>query len=153
MKRRVVDTPLGRMMLCEAQGMICRAEFIPENQPMRCDDSALLDEAARQIEAYFAGELKRFILPVMFSGTAFEQDVLRALIRIPYGQTQSYAEIAQGIGRAGAARAVGRACARNPILLIIPCHRVIAGNGKLTGFAAGIERKRALLAHERKFTI
>ena len=153
MKQRIVDTPLGMMMLYESQGRICRAEFVSKNQPTCSDDSSLLDEAERQIKAYFSGKIKCFSLPMTLSGTEFEQDVLRILLQIPYGQTRSYAEIAGMIGRTGAARAVGRACARNPLLLLIPCHRVIAANGKLSGFAAGVERKRELLAHEQNNSI
>ena len=141
MKQRIIDTPLGMMMLYESQGRICRAEFVSENQPRCSDVSSLLDEAERQIKAYFSGELTCFSLPMTLIGTEFEQDVLRTLLKIPYGQTRSYAEIARMLGRTGAARAVGRACARNPLLLLIPCHRVIAANGMLSGFAAGVERK------------
>lgn len=138
------------MKLSEMQGMICEAAFVDDELAAVNDASPVLDEACRQIQAYFAGDLKCFSLPVMRQGTAFEKEVSDALLGIPYAQTRSYAEIARMIGRTGAARAVGRACAHNPILVIVPCHRVIASDGKLTGYAAGVEIKRALLALERK---
>lgn len=102
-----------------------------------------------QIDAYFAGNLRAFTLPVAPAGTSFQQSVWRALAEIPFGETRSYAQLATAIGRPHAARAVGRANATNPICLIVPCHRVIGADGSLTGFAFGEEIKRRLLAHER----
>ena len=112
-------------------------------------DAAALDAAADQLREYFAGERATFDLPLNPDGNAFERRVWAELARIPYGDTASYAEIARRIGRPGAARAVGRANARNPIAIVVPCHRVIGSDGSLTGYAGGLDAKRALLALER----
>ncbi|MEQ4530833.1 MAG: methylated-DNA--[protein]-cysteine S-methyltransferase [Mixta sp.] len=109
----------------------------------------LLLETERQLNAYFAGELREFTVPLDFSGTEFQKKVWLALTAIPYGETRSYAEIAREIGHPGAVRAVGAANGRNPISIIAPCHRVIGSNGKLTGFAGGLEAKAFLLAVEK----
>ncbi len=101
-----------------------------------------------QIQQFFAGQRRHFELRLAPSGTTFQQRVWTELRRIPFGQTRSYAQLAAALGCPGAARAVGRANATNPICLLIPCHRVIGGNGTLTGFAFGVEVKRRLLAHE-----
>jgi methylated-DNA-[protein]-cysteine S-methyltransferase len=105
-------------------------------------------EATSQLDAYFAGELRAFDLPLAPSGTPFEERVWAELLTIPYGTTISYAELARRIGCPGAARAVGRANGRNPIPIVIPCHRVIGSSGDLTGYGGGLERKRALLELE-----
>ena len=112
-------------------------------------DATALDAAAVQLREYFAGERATFDLPLNPDGNAFERRVWAELARIPYGDTASYAEIARRIGRPGAARAVGRANARNPIAIVVPCHRVIGSDGSLTGYAGGLDAKRALLALER----
>jgi methylated-DNA-[protein]-cysteine S-methyltransferase len=104
---------------------------------------------AEQLDAYFAGELTRFDLPLHAHGTPFERRVWDALVEIPYGETVSYGELARELGHPGAARAVGRANALNPIAIIVPCHRVIGANGKLTGYAGGLDVKRRLLDLER----
>ncbi|MFD1801753.1 methylated-DNA--[protein]-cysteine S-methyltransferase [Mixta tenebrionis] len=109
----------------------------------------LLLETERQLNAYFAGELKQFTLPLDFVGTEFQKKVWQALVAIPYGETRSYADIARAIGHPAAVRAVGAANGRNPISIIAPCHRVIGTNGKLTGFAGGLEAKAFLLAIEK----
>lgn len=106
-------------------------------------------EAARQLRAYFAGERHEFALPLRPAGTPFELEVWEELRRIPYGETLSYGELADRVGHAGAARAVGRANACNPIPIVIPCHRVIGADGSLTGFGGGLDTKRRLLDHER----
>jgi methylated-DNA-[protein]-cysteine S-methyltransferase len=105
--------------------------------------------ARRQIEEYFAGERTDFDVPLAAAGTAFQQSVWSALCRIPFGETRSYAQVAESLGKPGAARAVGRANATNPICLVVPCHRVIGANGSLTGFAFGESIKRRLLALEQ----
>ena len=110
---------------------------------------ALTDEAARQIAEYLAGGRTEFTLPLSPQGTAFQQEVWAALLKIPFGKTRTYGEIALNIGRnLQSARAVGMACARNPIWLIIPCHRVIGSGGALTGYAGGLDVKRRLLELE-----
>ncbi len=112
------------------------------------DDAAPFLEAKRQIAAFFKGELKEFDLPIRMIGTAFQQRVWNALRNIPYGSTLSYGELAQRVGNPNASRAVGLANGRNPLSLIVPCHRVIGANGKLTGYSGGLRRKEALLAFE-----
>jgi len=107
-----------------------------------------LGPVARALKDYFRGKLDRFDLPVAPEGTEFQRRVWRELVKIPYGQTWSYAELARRVGRPGAARAVGRANATNPVSVVIPCHRVVGSDGSLTGYGGGMERKRALLAHE-----
>jgi methylated-DNA-[protein]-cysteine S-methyltransferase len=111
-------------------------------------DRQILREAATQLGEYFAGTRTAFDLAVEFRGTEFQRKVWQALIRIPYGETRSYGGIAQQIGVPNGARAVGAANGRNPISIIVPCHRAIGGNGALTGFAGGLDVKRFLLALE-----
>lgn len=110
----------------------------------------VLMETERQLNAYFAGKLDRFSLQLDFTGTDFQKKVWRALTTIPFGETRSYAEIAKQIGHATAVRAVGAANGKNPISIVAPCHRVIGSNGKLTGFAGGLEAKAYLLGIETK---
>jgi methylated-DNA-[protein]-cysteine S-methyltransferase len=115
---------------------------------VRHDESAPFMEAKRQLTAYFHGELKAFDLPLRLCGTEFQQRVWEELRRIPYGSTISYGELAQRVGNPNASRAVGLANGRNPISIVVPCHRVIGANGKLTGYSGGVARKEALLALE-----
>jgi methylated-DNA-[protein]-cysteine S-methyltransferase len=112
------------------------------------DDGAFA-AVAEQLDAYFAGELQRFDLPLAAKGTEFEHRVWDALVEIPYGETVSYGELAAELGVPGAARAVGRANGRNPISIVVPCHRVIGATGKLTGYGGGLDTKRRLLDLER----
>ena len=113
-------------------------------------DDAALSEPSAQLQAYFAGGLREFKLPLAAEGTSFQQRVWRALCDIPYGETISYGELARRIGQPTASRAVGLANGQNPIAIVVPCHRVIGANGSLTGYGGGLERKRWLLAHESK---
>lgn len=111
---------------------------------------AVLLETERQLTEYFAGTRKAFSLPLDFSGTEFQKKVWQALLTIPFGETRSYGQIAAQVGSAKAVRAVGAANGRNPLSIIAPCHRVIGANGKLTGFAGGLEAKACLLGIETK---
>ena len=111
-------------------------------------DAAAVASALIQLEQYFAGERTEFDLDLALAGTEFERRVWDEVRAIPYGQTASYAEIAARVGRPGACRAVGRANARNPVAVIVPCHRVVGSDGSLTGYAGGLEMKRALLELE-----
>jgi methylated-DNA-[protein]-cysteine S-methyltransferase len=111
-------------------------------------DSPVLKHCITQLDEYFAGSRKNFDLRLHPSGTAFQQLVWNALCEIPFGKTASYADIARKIGKPNAVRAVGAACGKNPLWLVVPCHRVIGTDGSLTGYAGGIERKEWLLAHE-----
>jgi methylated-DNA-[protein]-cysteine S-methyltransferase len=112
----------------------------------------LTDEAASQLNEYFSGNRRRFDVPLHPHGTPFQQSVWDALLSIPYGDTRSYKQVAQMIGKPDASRAVGMANNKNPIMIIIPCHRVIGSNGSLVGYAGGLDMKRELLELEKRNT-
>jgi methylated-DNA-[protein]-cysteine S-methyltransferase len=114
----------------------------------RGSDDPLLSRARRELEAYFAGRLTRFEVPLQLVGTAFQRRVWAGLLQIPFGATTSYGALATRLGQPTATRAVGLANGRNPVSIIVPCHRVIGRDGSLTGYGGGIARKRWLLAHE-----
>lgn len=116
----------------------------------RDDEHPVLAEARRQLTGYFGGELTEFRLPLAANGTAFQKKVWQALREIPYGETRSYREVAESIGSPRSTRAVGAANGRNPVGIIVPCHRVIAADGSLGGYSGGLRTKRFLLDHERK---
>ncbi len=116
----------------------------------RADRHSILDRAERELAAYFAGRLRRFTIPLAPEGTPFQRAVWAALATIPFGETRSYSDVARAVGRPRAVRAVGAANGRNPLALVLPCHRVIGASGALTGYAGGIDRKEWLLAHEQR---
>ncbi len=146
------DTELGRIGIAEFEGEITNLFF--EN--MKFDEECLEKEtltirrAAKQLNEYLNGERKEFTLVLKPEGTEFQLQVWQALRTIPYGETRTYAQIAEMIGNKGASRAVGLANGKNPISILIPCHRVIGADGKLTGYAGGKERKEKLLNMERE---
>ena len=143
------NSPIGRLLIAADDGGICEIRLMKSGEAAAEEKgSPLLDQAVHQLGEYFAGRRRSFDLPVSRRGTAFERQVWQALETIPFGETRSYGQLAAQLGRPKAARAVGAACARTPLLIIVPCHRVIASNGALTGFAAGMEAKRLLLALE-----
>ncbi len=150
------DTPVGPLhLVADDDGALTHLLFdderrFPSLAPTVRPDRAPFAEVIAQLEEYFAGERRAFDLPLAPHGTAFQRSVWAALRTIPYGETRSYAAQASAIGRPSATRAVGAANGRNPIALIVPCHRVIGADGSLTGYGGGIERKRWLLAHERE---
>lgn len=115
--------------------------------------SPLTDKAAKQLSEYFEGARKSFSLPLSPDGTAFQKRVWAQIQSIPYGETVSYGEIAEAVGGKGCARAVGNAANKNPVIIVIPCHRVVGANGKLTGYNYGTEMKRFLLETEKKNVI
>lgn len=148
-------TPLGPMVLAATADGLLGAWF--EGQAHFAgvaagwhEDAAddLLREAAAQLDAWFAGRQSRFDLPLAPRGTAFQRAVWEQIARIGHGQTRDYGSIAAALGKAGAARAVGAATGRNPLSIIVPCHRLLGRGGALTGYAGGLHRKRALLAFE-----
>jgi len=145
-------SPIGRLQLVAAGGALVALDFVPKDRRVADDPrfapSAVLADAARQLDAYFAGELREFDVPLRLTGTPFQVAVWQALRTIPYGSTISYGELARRTGRAGAARAVGRANGQNPLPIIVPCHRVIGAGGGLTGYGGGLDIKAALLAVE-----
>jgi methylated-DNA-[protein]-cysteine S-methyltransferase len=141
-----IESPIGPLVLSAADGRLSGVAFAASTEARSTDP--LLLEAEAQLGAYFAGELRRFELPLVPRGTAFQRSVWDALLEIPYGSTTTYSELAAAIGRRGACRAVGAANGRNPLAVIVPCHRVIGATGALTGYGGGLERKRRLLALE-----
>ena len=152
---KTIKSPVGRLKLIASQRGL--AAILWENDdPKRVwlaplvedENHPVLRKAERQLNDYFAGKLEKFSLRFDFAGTEFQKKVWRALAAIPFGETRSYGEIARQIGRPKAVRAVGAANGRNPISIIVPCHRVIGSNGKLTGFAGGLEAKAFLLKTE-----
>jgi methylated-DNA-[protein]-cysteine S-methyltransferase len=155
-----LESPIGRIVLAETGGALCAIDFetSPETVLARLkkrfgsyevNEGNGVRQYRDRLEAYFQGELRALDgLAVETGGTAFQRDVWAALQRIPAGSTTSYSELAAAIGRPSAVRAVGMANARNPIAVVIPCHRVIGRDGALTGYAGGLDRKRWLLQHE-----
>jgi len=152
---RTVASPVGKLILVASDSGL--AAILWENDdPDRVRLGSTMDDpghpvlisAERQLAEYFAGERKRFDLPLDFNGTEFQKQVWSALLTIPFGETRSYAEIARMIGRPAACRAVGAANGKNPISIVAPCHRVIGANGTLTGFAGGLKAKEYLLQLE-----
>lgn len=155
MKKRSVffyDSPLGRILVAEENQAITELYFSGEagSPGSVYHETPLLKEAALQLKEYFSGERKVFDLLLAPTGTAFQQKVWQALQGIPYGQTRSYAQIARIAGNEKAARAVGMANNKNPISIIIPCHRVIGSDGKLVGYGGGLDKKAYLLKLERE---
>lgn len=151
-KHLKMESPLGLMAVSAVdEGLTCVHMGVEEMKDAWGPEEAtpVLEAAVDQLEAYFAGDLKDFDLPLAAVGTAFQRRVWAELVRIPYGETYSYLEVAERLGDRKAVRAVGLANGRNPIAIIVPCHRVIGANGKLTGYAGGLWRKERLLSLER----
>lgn len=150
---RYLNTPIGDLLLAGDDDGLSQIGF-PKGKMRRDPEPDWIFnekpfvEACRQLEEYFAGSRKEFDLPLHLSGTDFQVLVLKELQQIPYGETTSYGDIAKRIGRPKAMRAVGAANGRNPIPIIIPCHRVIGSSGDLTGFGGGLDTKEALLRLE-----
>lgn len=145
MSTRAIETPIGPLTLEADENAVTAIRFSAGGAQ---DASPLLDAAEAQLREYFAGARRTFDLPLAPHGTAFQQRVWTASRTIPYGETRTYGELAAAIDSPNASRAVGMANHRNPIPIIIPCHRVIGANGTLTGYAGGLEIKRRLLALE-----
>lgn len=143
----VTDSPVGRLYLGEEDG--CLAALYPVDAPLRPPETPLLTEALRQLTAYFDGALTAFDLPLKTHGTAFQERCWAALREIPCGATVTYGEQARRVGHPRASRAVGGANHRNPIMIVIPCHRVVGADGSLTGYGGGLPMKAWLLEHER----
>lgn len=145
------DFPIGTLGICEENATIHRIYFSNEKTLFGYEllETPLICEAARQLNSYFLGTLVNFDLPITFTSTKFQQLVYNALRAIPAGETRSYKEIAKMIGKPNASRAVGMANHRNPLMIIIPCHRVVGGDGSLVGYVGGIEAKKYLLNLEK----
>ena len=145
--KRDVKTPVGLMRLTEENGKLIGLDHTEKAE--YADESPLLTEAERQVTEYFEGTRKDFDLPIELRGTEFQKRVWSALREIPYGETRSYGWVAERIGNPKAVRAVGGANHRNPLMLIVPCHRCIGKDGSLIGFGGGLPMKDALLSLER----
>ena len=145
-----IDSPLGELLLAGDGDALTALHMDATPDPRWRRDPAPFREASAQLRSYFAGELREFDLPLAPRGTAFQRQVWDALREIPYGTTIGYAELAAAAGRPGAARAAGAANGRNPIAVVIPCHRVIGASGALTGYGGGLGRKRLLLDLESR---
>jgi len=157
-----VDSPLGQLLLAATEAGVVRLAYERENHDQVLQSLAVkvsprvlraprrLDEAARQLDGYFTGRRRAFDLPLDLRLSAgFRRQVLNHLRTIGYGQTESYTDVARAIGRTGAVRAVGSACATNPVPLLVPCHRVLRSDGTLGGYVGGLGAKQTLLALER----
>jgi methylated-DNA-[protein]-cysteine S-methyltransferase len=150
-----MESPVGKLLLAaDEMGlrylMFAEGRELARPKPEWRESQKPLSETMRQLRAWFAGELHDFDLPLEPEGPVFHVRVWRELCNIPYGETISYGELARRVGSPNASRAVGRANGANPIAIVIPCHRVIGSNGKLTGYGGGLPRKEFLLALERK---
>lgn len=153
---QTIESPVGILTLAAGAGAIRGIYFethrhapdLAAGEPGAGDDLRVLREAERQLRAYFAGALRSFDLPLAARGTPFQQRTWTALRAIPFGERCSYAALAAAIGAPRAVRAVGGANGRNPLSIVVPCHRVIGSDGSLTGYGGGEDRKRWLLAHE-----
>jgi methylated-DNA-[protein]-cysteine S-methyltransferase len=150
-----LESPIGTLLISGNAGGLQQILFSTNGSrscpdPAWREDTSAFDEVIRQLRAYFAGELENFDLPLMPQGTPFQQNVWNELQKIPYGGTISYGELARRIGNPNASRAVGLANGSNPIPVVIPCHRVIGSNGKLTGYGGGLPIKEKLLALEKR---
>lgn len=152
---KMMQSPLGELQLIASEKGLAAILWEGDNpkrvrvsSPQELNNHPILVETENQLKAYFAGKLTQFSLQLDFVGTEFQKKVWHALITIPFGETRSYGQIARQIGNPKAVRAVGAANGKNPISIIAPCHRVIGSNGKLTGFAGGLETKAYLLQLE-----
>lgn len=154
MRHRIVDSPVGPLTLAvDDDGALCGLytdgqRHHPGVEALGERDDTVAEEAVVQLGEYFAGERVSFDLRLAPRGTPFQQGVWEALRAIPPGETRSYGQVASALGVPGASRAVGAATGRNPISIVVPCHRLVGSSGALTGYAGGVERKRWLLEHE-----
>ncbi|MBC6449952.1 methylated-DNA--[protein]-cysteine S-methyltransferase [Actinokineospora xionganensis] len=153
----VVDSPVGALTLVATDGVLCglymeQQRHRPPEETFGERDDEAFGEVITQLGEYFAGDRERFDLPMTFAGTDFQRSVWTQLREIPYGETISYGELAARLGKPAASRAVGLANGKNPIGLIVPCHRVVGSSGDLTGYGGGLPRKRYLLDFERGLT-
>lgn len=150
----LVDSPVGPLFLAADEAALRAIEFRDNRHPVKRDgewiegDNAVLRKAAQQLGEYFAAKRRDFDLPLSPHGTQFQRSVWKTLATIPYGETISYAELAQRVGKPSASRAVGAANGRNPLPIVLPCHRVIGADGSLTGFGGGLPTKQYLLKLE-----
>ena len=148
MKKTYLQTPLGTAEICGDENGISEVKITDAEAGSSEEVPELLQPAVRQLSAYFGGNLKEFDLKLNPAGTDFQKKVWAALLQIPYGTTTSYLELSKKLGDVKAIRAVAAANGKNPLWVIVPCHRVIGSDGSLTGYAGGLARKKWLLEHE-----
>jgi methylated-DNA-[protein]-cysteine S-methyltransferase len=153
---KTIDSPVGKLTLVASEKAL--VAILWENdepgrvrlgEAVRSEANGVLDRTERQLAEYFAGRRRDFTVPLDLRGTAFQRNVWEALLAIPFGETRRYGELARQLGNSQAARAVGAATGKNPVSIVVPCHRVIGASGELTGFAGGLDAKRRLLMLER----
>jgi len=150
----VLATPIGGLLVGVSDGAVVRVGFGARAADPAAELDPLLSRALAELRGYFAGERTEFTVPTRFTtGSPFERAVWERIAQIPYGQMLTYGEIARAIGEPGGARAVGAACGRNPVPVLVPCHRVVAANGRLGGFGGGLPRKRQLLQLEARVAL
>lgn len=145
-----IDTPIGPLLAAGDRGRLTGMWFDRAPGPGWRRDDAAFAALRDQLDAYFAGDARAFDVPLELAGTPWQREVWDALRAIPFGATMTYGELAARLGRPAAARAVGAANGRNPVSVIVPCHRLVGASGKLTGYLGGLERKEWLIAHERR---
>ena len=148
-----MNSPIGPLTIAGTDGEVSTLSMLdqrhgPETGPGWVRDDDRFAAVTEQLDAYFAGDRQEFDVPLRLEGTPFQRAVWSALCTIPFGETISYAELARRVGRASAFRAVGQANGRNPVAIVVPCHRVVAADGTIGGYGGGLDRKRWLLAHE-----
>ncbi|MFI8297567.1 methylated-DNA--[protein]-cysteine S-methyltransferase [Streptomyces nigra] len=152
-RHSVIDSPYGPLTLVAEDGVLCGLYMTdqrhrPAEETFGSLDASPFAQTEEELEAYFAGELRQFTVPLHLKGTPFQLTVWNHLRTIPYGETRTYGQLAEALGNRGASRAVGLANGKNPIGIIVPCHRVIGATGSLTGYGGGLPRKQRLLAFE-----
>ncbi len=150
MSSSVVDSPLGSILIEETNNHISQVRFLDDDETPELfdEDHILQKESKQQLKAYFSSKLQKFDLPLLFNGTEFQNKVWKELMEIPFGKTVSYGELSKNLGDPNYVRAVGNANGKNPISIVVPCHRVIGSTGNLVGYAGGLGRKKWLLDFE-----
>ncbi len=148
--KKIIETPIGKIYIAEENNKIIEINLDSKKNNYEIKNTKVLNLAEKQLLEYFEGKRKKFNLPLKLKGTPFQEKVWNELLKIPYGETRTYGEIAKNIEKPKAARAVGMANHNNPISIVVPCHRVIGVNNKLVGYGLGLDKKQYLLDLEKK---
>lgn len=148
--KKIIETPIGKIYIAEENNKIIEINLDSKKNNYEIKNTKVLNLAEKQLLEYFEGKRKKFNLPLKLKGTPFQEKVWNELLKIPYGETKTYGEIAKNIEKPKAARAVGMANHNNPISIVVPCHRVIGVNNKLVGYGLGLDKKQYLLDLEKK---
>lgn len=149
--KKIIETPIGKIYIAEENNKIIEINLESKRNNYEIKNTKVLSLAEKQLLEYFEGKRKKFDLPLKLKGTPFQEKVWNELLKIPYGETRTYGEIAKNIENPKAARAVGMVNHNNPISIVVPCHRVIGVNNKLVGYGLGIDKKQYLLELEKNF--